>query len=169
VTTVKKDAPKVQAKINDVKKVAVDKAEKAKAAVKKDASKAKAQIIHDKKVVVNAVEHPVVTAKKLKTGAVNGGKAFVKAVHTADANAHKPYHHNKTIHFSPNLSGHNITLFKGTFNCKPMYPGLEIDLNPDGNVTGTIGIAASGTLIPPNLVDFKLVVGTYSYFPRNKS
>ncbi|KAF8344979.1 hypothetical protein F5887DRAFT_237323 [Amanita rubescens] len=167
--TVEKDVPKVQAKINSVEKAAVEKAEKVKAAVKQDAKnvkatvekdvpKVKAQIIHGEKAVVNAVEHPEATARKLKAGAIHGGKAFVKAVHTADANAHKLSNYNKTIHFSPQLSGHNTTLFKGTFNCKPMYPGLEVDLNPNGNMTGTIGIAASGTLIPPNLAEFRIVI-----------
>jgi hypothetical protein len=167
--TAEKDVPKVQAKINADEKSVVDKAEKVKLAVKQDAPKVEAQIVHDEKVVVNAAEHPEATAKQLKNGAIHGGKAFVKDVHTADADAHKSFDFNKTVHFSPQLGGHNITLFKGTFNCKPMYPGLEVDLNPNGNMTGTIGIAASGTLIPANLVDFKLVVGTCFYLPRNNS
>ena len=63
----------------------------------------------------------------------------------------------KNIKFGPSSMTRNMTLFKKTINCPPLYPELEIDLNPDIHVEGTIGIVVVGTIIPPHVSNFSSI------------
>ncbi|KAF8344984.1 hypothetical protein F5887DRAFT_1074902 [Amanita rubescens] len=85
---------------------------------------------------------------------VDAGKAtFQKVLKQAK----QPLHVTKNITFGPTSMTRNMTLFKQTINCPPLYPGLEIDLNPDIHVEGTIGIVVVGTIVPPHVSNFSSI------------
>jgi hypothetical protein len=90
---------------------------------------------------------------------VNAGKtAFQKVLKQAE----QSFHVNKNITFGPTSMTRNVTLFKQTINCPPLYPGLEIDLNPDIHVEGTIGIVVVGTIVPPHVSNFSSITSKRS-------
>ncbi|KAK2462657.1 hypothetical protein APHAL10511_005390 [Amanita phalloides] len=100
---------------------------------------------------------------KVKTGVVGFAKS---AKNDAKHFVHDPEMHfkkHKTFSFSPTFNKQNITLLRETLNCAmgkrgPRVEfGVEVDLNPQGSVHVVIGVSASGTIIPPDLVAFKTV------------
>ncbi|KAF8623243.1 hypothetical protein AX15_006438 [Amanita polypyramis BW_CC] len=64
----------------------------------------------------------------------------------------------RSKNFHANYNG-NITLYKQTINCPPLYPTFEIDLNPSIHAQGTIAIAASGSIVPPKVGDIATISG----------
>ncbi|KAF8629792.1 hypothetical protein AX17_005571 [Amanita inopinata Kibby_2008] len=67
---------------------------------------------------------------------------------------------NKSHVFKPIvMSKKDMRIFRGMISCGPLLLGAQVDAIVDARVQAAIGVAASGTIIPPSLKAFAIVTG----------
>src|SRR5271170_1404399 len=66
---------------------------------------------------------------------------------------------NKTDTLPPININNDFPLLNGTVACSGETLSVEADVDTDTNAVVSIGVVASGTIIPPSLSDFALVAG----------
>ena len=128
-------------------------------------SKAKDDVEEKKQALSNArnkVRQALSNAgNKVKQALPNARKKVRQTLSNDEQNVEnkikKTFDVNRNFTFGPINIQKNITLFRQTINCPPLFPGVEVDLNPIVQAHGTIGIAASGTIVPPHIADFSSV------------
>lgn len=99
----------------------------------------------------------------------NGIKNYVKsamakvtaAKDAAEKDLKQGFHVAKKIKFGPTSITNNITLFQQTVNCPPLFPGVNVVLNPDIHVEGEIGIVVIGTIVPPRIANFSSITSRW--------
>ncbi|KAJ6546623.1 hypothetical protein B0H10DRAFT_2131051 [Mycena sp. CBHHK59/15] len=65
----------------------------------------------------------------------------------------------KSITLPPLNLNKNINLLNQKINCGPVTASVNMNLDAKAKALATIGVAATGTLIPPKLTDFGVVAG----------
>jgi hypothetical protein len=65
----------------------------------------------------------------------------------------------KSKTLSPISVNKNFNLLDKKLECPPLTASLKIDVNAKADAMASIGVAASGTIVPPKIEDFALIAG----------
>ncbi|KAJ7143852.1 hypothetical protein C8R44DRAFT_864873 [Mycena epipterygia] len=66
---------------------------------------------------------------------------------------------NKTLDLPPLNFDKKANLFNKTITCGPVKASVSADVDANANAAASVGVAASGTLIPPKITDFGVIAG----------
>lgn len=117
----------------------------------------KAVVANDLKSDKNAIKNDVKSDEAKVIAAKDAAQKLLK----------NPFHVNKKIKFGPTSITRNMTLFQQTVNCPPLFPGVNVVLNPDIHFEGEIGIVVVGTIVPPRIANFSSITSRWLRYFHN--
>jgi hypothetical protein len=80
-------------------------------------------------------------------------KDAVKSIATNSINV------NKSVDLKPLDFDKSVNLVNKEIKCGPVSASLSVDLDGQAHATASVGVAATGTIIPPKLTDFGIIAG----------
>ncbi|KAJ7474872.1 hypothetical protein FB451DRAFT_1088510 [Mycena latifolia] len=66
---------------------------------------------------------------------------------------------NKSVNLKPLDFTKNVNLVNEQIKCGAVTASLKVDLNGQAHAAVTVGVAATGTIIPPKITDFAIITG----------